>query len=120
MKTLVWNVKLNREHLKRKHYPVQCDRCYVIFPGADRAACVTALEAHRQQTKMCERREANLKEGISDAQWAQLDKKRSAKQTKSLSRVEKYWEIWEIIFPNISKPKTPCKPKPKLSPHVNF
>ncbi|KUJ09930.1 uncharacterized protein LY89DRAFT_740342 [Mollisia scopiformis] len=101
------NIQRLKEHLKRKHYPVQCDRCYMIFPGADRAVCVTNLEAHRQQINMCERREATLKEGISDAQWAQLDKKRSVKQVKSLSRVEKYWEIWEIIFPNTPKPKTP-------------
>lgn len=98
-----------REHLKRKHYPVQCDRCYTIFPGTDRAVCVRDLQAHRQQLKICERRNDNLKEGISEAQWAQLDKKKSAKQSKTSSRVEKYWEIWDILFPNIPRPKTPCK-----------
>jgi hypothetical protein len=100
---------LFREHLKRKHYPVQCDRCYQIFPGPDRAPCVLALVNHRQLPTPCERRQTTLKEGISDAQWANLDKKKNTKKTQASSRIEKYWEIWDTIFPGVPKPETPCK-----------
>jgi hypothetical protein len=100
---------LFREHLKRKHYPVQCDRCYQIFPGSDRASCVLALENHRQLPIPCERRQTTLKEGISDAQWANLDKKKNTKKTQASSRIEKYWEIWDAIFPGVTRPETPCK-----------
>lgn len=96
-----------KEHLKRKHYPVQCDRCYAIFPGSDRAKCVTALEAHRQQPIPCERGQSDLKEGISDAKWAQLEKKKTVKQSKESSRIEKYWEIWDILFPGVTRPNNP-------------
>ncbi|KAE8440304.1 hypothetical protein EG329_009537 [Mollisiaceae sp. DMI_Dod_QoI] len=99
--------RLNREHLKRKYYPVQCDRCYDIFPGSDRARCVTALEAHRQQPNPCKRAQSDLKEGISDAKWAQLEKKKTAKQSKESSRIEKYWEIWDILFPGVPRPSNP-------------
>ena len=98
-----------REHLKRKHYPVQCDRCYEIFPGSDRAKSVMVLEAHRQLATPCERKEAILKEGISDSQWAKLEKKQNSKQSRGVSRVEKWWEMWDILFPGVPRPKTPCK-----------
>jgi hypothetical protein len=98
-----------REHLKRKHHPVQCDRCYHIFPGSDRAAGVLALESHRQHEIPCERGDAALKEGISDAQWANLDKKKNVRKSKTSTRVEKYWEIWDVLFPDLRRPESPCK-----------
>jgi hypothetical protein len=72
-------------------------------------ACVLALEEHRQLPTPCERKPAILKEGISDAQWANLEKKKSAKKKKATSRIEKYWEIWDTLFPGDARPKTPCK-----------
>jgi hypothetical protein len=50
-----------------------------------------------------------LKEGISDAQWANLDKKKNSKKTQASSRIDKYWEIWDTIFPGVPRPETPCK-----------
>ncbi|KAH7418943.1 hypothetical protein BKA64DRAFT_698990 [Cadophora sp. MPI-SDFR-AT-0126] len=103
------NIQRLKEHIKRKHYPVQCDRCYELFTfsGSDRAAGVRALQTHRQLPQPCERRDSRRKEGISEAQCADLDKKKNAKKSQSTSSVEKYWEIWEILFPGISRPATP-------------
>lgn len=102
-------VNVYREHIKRKHYPVQCDRCYEIFPGSDRAAGIRVLEHHRQSVNVCERKDSSLKEGISEAQCADLDKKKNAKKIPSISKIEKYMEIWDILFPGVERPKTPCK-----------
>jgi hypothetical protein len=84
---------ISREHLKRKHYPVQCERCYHIFPGSNRAACLRALAEHLQLPTPCELKLAILKEGISDAQWANLEKRtvsRKGKQHLGLRSTGKY------------------------------
>ncbi|KAH9209158.1 hypothetical protein DL95DRAFT_477768 [Leptodontidium sp. 2 PMI_412] len=101
------NIQRLKEHLKRTHYPVQCNRCWQIFPGSDRAVSVLALESRRQLPDSCKLREPKLKEGISDAQWAKLDKKKSVKKDQASHRVEKYWEIWDILFPGVSRPSNP-------------
>jgi hypothetical protein len=49
-----------------------------------------------------------LKEGISDAQWASLDRK---KKNQGASNTEKWNEIWAILFPRIPIPATPCRAK---------
>jgi hypothetical protein len=68
-----------------------------------------ALEIHRQLVAPCERKENILKEGISDSQWAKLEKKKNSKQSKEVSRVDKWWEMWDILFPDVPRPETPCK-----------
>jgi hypothetical protein len=96
-----------REHLKRKHYPVQCERCYRLFDGgSDRAVKVRELENHRKLPQGCELGDASLKEGISEAQWASLDRK---KKNQGSSNIEKWNEIWAILFPDKPCPETPCK-----------
>ena len=100
---------LSREHLKRKHYPVQCGRCFQTFPGQDRAALLVALQHHSRYDTQCTLRDPSLKEGISDDQWALLDKKKSIKKDQEFSSVEKWYEIWVILFPELSKPETPCE-----------
>jgi hypothetical protein len=107
-----------REHLKRKHYPVQCERCYRIFEGgSDRAVRVRELQNHRQLPHPCERGDASLKEGISEAQWASLDRK---KKNQGSSTIEKWNEIWAILFPEKPCPKTPCKNATHVSPQRRF
>jgi hypothetical protein len=105
---------LLREHLRRKHYPVQCDRCYVIFRGSDRSLCMSQLVDHRQSPTPCERHEETLREGISDAQWEKLDGKRGKKGSQEKHPVEKWFEIWRVLFPGKKVPKTPCKPPGNL------
>lgn len=98
--------------MKRKHYPVQCGRCFRVFSAADRSKALSDLGEHNRSTTLCELKSASLKEGISDSQWAQLEKKKSTKKDQETSTVEKWYEIWAILFPDVgeeSRPKTPCK-----------
>ena len=98
-----------REHLRRKHNPVQCDRCCRIFDdGPDRATRMLELKKHHQLPDPCKLNSSGSKEGISDFQWATLDKKRSKKNIQRLSSVDKWNEIWTVLFPGVSHPQTPC------------
>jgi hypothetical protein len=106
----------SREHLKRKHYPVQCDRCCRIFKfkSNDRSSAVTELEQHRQLDDACPKNPQSMKEGISDAQWARLEEKSSKKgkssgMEKPKSDLDKWNDIWRILFPGRNPPSTPCK-----------
>src|SRR4051812_46155528 len=107
---LYWTkrTKRTREHLRRKHNPVQCDRCCCIFDGSDRATCMLELKKHHQLPVPCDLNSSGTKEGISDFQWAILDKKRSKKNIQGLSSVDKWNEIWSVLFPGVSHPQTPC------------
>ncbi|KAK0705658.1 hypothetical protein B0H67DRAFT_388929 [Lasiosphaeris hirsuta] len=97
-----------KEHLKRVHSPVQCERCHEIFPGTDRAACLARLAEHRKMDKSCELGDSSKKEGIDEAQWAALDKQNRRKNQET-HRVEKWFEIWDVLFPAVTRPKSPCK-----------
>lgn len=97
-----------REHLKRVHSPVQCERCHEIFSGTDRAACLSKLAEHRKQAESCGLGDPSKKEGIDEAQWATLDKQ-NRKKNQEAHRVEKWFEIWEVLFPDAERPKSPCK-----------
>ncbi|CZR67828.1 uncharacterized protein PAC_17727 [Phialocephala subalpina] len=104
-----------KEHLKRVHYPVQCERCYAIFKfkRGERSSAVSELASHRQQEERCPRLPDSLKEGISDAEWSRLSeekknrKGKDATPEKPQSAVDKWKEIWIILFPTIEAPQTP-------------
>jgi hypothetical protein len=99
---------MRREHLKRVHSPVQCERCHEIFPGTDRAACLSRLAEHRKMDVSCELGDPSRKEGIDEAQWAALDKQ-NRKKNQETHRVEKWFEIWDVLFPGRERPKSPCE-----------
>jgi len=81
----------------------------------DRAAAVLELERHRQLNEGCPRNSPDMKEGMSEAQWANMSEKRSNKKGKSSiaeepkSEVEKWMEMWRVLFPNLAPPATPCE-----------
>ncbi|KAL9569218.1 hypothetical protein ACKAV7_006804 [Fusarium commune] len=101
------NIQRLREHLKRTHSPVQCERCYHIFPSNEKSetSAMLALTTHRQAEVPCLRGNFALKEGISDAEWAALDIqiRRTGKSQES-HRVEKWTEIWILLFPDQTVP----------------
>jgi len=80
-----------------------------MFTGPDRAALLVALHDHSRHDPQCNLRDPSLKEGISDDQWVLLDKKKSIRKDQEFSSVEKWYEIWVILFPELSKPETPCE-----------
>ncbi|KAK4455241.1 hypothetical protein QBC34DRAFT_288253 [Podospora aff. communis PSN243] len=94
-----------KEHLKRIHSPVQCERCYEVFPGTDRASCLARLAEHRKMDP-CELGDPSFKRGIDESQWAALDKQ-NRKKNQELHRVEKWYEIWDVLFPGKERPATP-------------
>jgi hypothetical protein len=88
------------------HSPVQCERCHEIFPGTDRAACLSRLADHRKMDVSCKLGDPSKKEGIDEAQWAALDKQ-NRKKNQETHRVEKWFEIWDVLFPGKERPKSP-------------
>ena len=102
-----WTNGKKREHLRRNHSPVQCNRCFTTFHESDRATSMSKLEEHHRQRVQCDIGDPSLREGISDVQWAELDKKKARKQDGE--RIGKWFEIWDILFPGTQQPKTPCK-----------
>jgi len=57
---------------------------------------------------MCDRRDPSGKEGIDEVQWAALEKQ-NRKKNQENHKVEKWFEIWDVLFPGANRPKTPCK-----------
>ncbi|KAK0634409.1 hypothetical protein B0T17DRAFT_611427 [Bombardia bombarda] len=97
-----------KEHLKRAHSPVQCERCYEIFPGTikERPACLSRLAEHRKMDISCERGDPANKEGIDEAQWAALERQ-NRKKNQEIHRLEKWNEIWDVLFPGVKRPENP-------------
>ncbi|KAK4183719.1 hypothetical protein QBC35DRAFT_442830 [Podospora australis] len=98
-----------KEHLKRNHSPVQCERCKMTFTptkGGDRAECLNKLNDHRKSKEGCPLNDASLKEGVDDVQWAMLDRQ-SRRKNQELHRVEKWFEIWDVLFPDVPRPESP-------------
>lgn len=75
------------------------------------------LEAHRQQPEPCKKGDPSWREGVSDAQWAKLDGKRGSKHSQEKHRVEKWFEIWVVLFPDEPRPDTPCKRSSSMALH---
>ncbi|KAK4167480.1 hypothetical protein QBC43DRAFT_255955 [Cladorrhinum sp. PSN259] len=98
-----------KEHLRRTHSPVQCERCKETFnpgKGGDRAESLNKLAEHRKNETPCPLRDASLKEGVDEVQWAMLDKQNRRKNAEA-HRVEKWFEIWDVLFPGVPRPDNP-------------
>ncbi|KAK0667090.1 hypothetical protein QBC41DRAFT_229168 [Cercophora samala] len=98
-----------KEHLKRTHSPVQCERCKETFnpgKGGDRAESLNKLAEHHKSEVPCPLRDASLKEGVDEVQWAMLDKQ-NRKKNQEVHRVEKWFEIWDVLFPEVARPESP-------------
>jgi hypothetical protein len=81
----------------------------------DRTSAVKKLEEHRQLDEPCLKRPPSMREGISDAQWSSLSEGKQSRKGKAIatettkSNLEKWMDIWAILFPDQDPPKTPCK-----------
>ncbi|KAK4224381.1 hypothetical protein QBC38DRAFT_485587 [Podospora fimiseda] len=105
-----------KEHLRRTHSPVQCERCKETFnpgKGGDRAESLNKLAEHRKSENPCPLRDASLKEGVDEVQWAMLDKQNRRKNAEA-HRVEKWFEIWDVLFPGVPRPESPWHEIPAL------
>ncbi|KAK3984316.1 hypothetical protein QBC44DRAFT_277572, partial [Cladorrhinum sp. PSN332] len=105
-----------KEHLRRTHSPVQCERCKETFnpgKGGDRAESLNKLAEHRKSETPCPLRDASLKEGVDEVQWAMLDKQNRRKNAEA-HRVEKWFEIWDVLFRGVPRPDSPWHEIPAL------
>lgn len=83
----------------------------------DRSPAILELEKHRRQAVGCPTSPEEGKEGISDAQWVQLEDKKQSRKGKGLaekekSSLEKWTDIWMVLFPSTPPPLFPCKQHP--------
>ncbi|KAK6828375.1 hypothetical protein PG987_011716 [Apiospora arundinis] len=85
-----------KQHISRSHYHEnQCGRCKMVFVED------LALQVHLKQGKCCWRGPEML-EGISHQQRNALTKKSKPQHSES----EKWFAIWEIIFPGQQCPSS--------------
>jgi hypothetical protein len=88
-----------RQHLKRRHeVPINCPKCSQIFQS----------ELQRDEhiyLDTCQKMPRKSWEGVTEFQKRQLAK-RSPKQVNTK---ERWYIIWDILFPGVGRPSTPCK-----------
>ncbi|RFU28008.1 hypothetical protein B7463_g8322, partial [Scytalidium lignicola] len=77
----------------------------IIFKDIDE------LQVH-QRSEICPKKSSALKEGIDDSQWAKIEDILRAKRGMSLTEkrkhdIDKWFDIWRIIFPHLSPPSNP-------------
>lgn len=99
---------LYREHYKKAHRPPQCEKCYIIFKDHDK------LKVHRQAEPSCRKQPDISKGGIDDSQWEKIEPLFRVRRTLSPSQkkrddYDKWFEIWNILFPDVPQPPDPCK-----------
>ncbi|KAI1803019.1 hypothetical protein F4811DRAFT_526768 [Daldinia bambusicola] len=97
-----------KEHIKRKHLLIQCERCYRNFSGKGKPIedSVSDLRRHRQQLEPCAVGSAEGNSGINMEQWTLLDRSGGRKRQK-ISEVEKWFNIWDTIYPGKTRPPHP-------------
>ncbi|XXH02936.1 hypothetical protein Hte_009326 [Hypoxylon texense] len=98
-----------REHIKRKHVVIQCQRCFRNFSekGRKKEDSVAELAKHHREPEPCalgNPNETNL--GINMDQESLLNESRGKKRQK-ISDVDKWFNIWKIIFPDKPQPSHP-------------
>jgi hypothetical protein len=52
---------------------------------------------------------SSLKEGIDDDQWEKIDNVLCKKGQKHISDFDRWYTIWDILFPDVKAPSNPCK-----------
>jgi hypothetical protein len=96
----------SRDHFKSSHRLPQCEKCYRILED------VTQLTEHRR-SGTCAQKGIELKEGIDDGQWEMIEevlgKRGKSPSEKERHDIEKWFEIWAILFPGTPSPELPCK-----------
>ncbi|KAI6081365.1 hypothetical protein F4821DRAFT_249470 [Hypoxylon rubiginosum] len=103
------NIQRLKEHIKRKHSIIQCERCCRIFSdrGKKKEDSIAELAKHRREREPCALRdseEASL--GINQDQESLLTEARGKKRQK-FSDVDKWFNIWDICFPGRDRPSHP-------------
>jgi len=87
-----------------------------VLDGSDHTIRAKKLEEHQRLEVPCQLKPETeiAKEGISDHQWADLTKQANKKSKGNScplpkNTVEKWNEIWAVLFPDMQAPSNPCK-----------
>ncbi|KAI1395018.1 hypothetical protein F4819DRAFT_221251 [Hypoxylon fuscum] len=94
------NISRVKEHIRRCHISsnLKCQRCHQTFVHT------ADLEDHVRQ-QICQFMPSNpIIEGISQATMCEI---KSRKRTCGPSETDKWYQIWNILFPNYQQPKSP-------------
>ncbi|KAK7937514.1 uncharacterized protein PG986_014382 [Apiospora aurea] len=90
-----------KEHLYRFHYQTSCDRCLETFKQDK------DLVVHRRQAIPCQRKDNRSRDpvvqGIGQDTMSML---KSRKRSSCQNAEEKWFEIWDIMFPHRGRPDT--------------
>ncbi|RYP24693.1 hypothetical protein DL765_000420 [Monosporascus sp. GIB2] len=88
-----------KQHLARNHTPTfYCERCFAIFPEEE------SHRTHmRDETESCRWDPSARLDGISHRQHREL----SRKSKPDLPESEKWFAIWDILFPDHPRPSSP-------------
>ena len=83
----------------------QCQRCYVV--------CADMHELVHHRSEPCSENPPSPQEGIDDIQWERICVTLKAKKGltgiyKLESERSKWFEMWDILFPTLSRPTHPC------------
>ena len=95
-----------KEHLYRRHYHrrITCERCSTTFPQEKE------LFAHRRQTVPCQIAEIKVHDPIVDGmKESTMNMLKSRKRSSTADDEEKWFEIWDAVFPDREKPESPCQ-----------
>ncbi|PMD28907.1 hypothetical protein L207DRAFT_446321 [Hyaloscypha variabilis F] len=79
-------------HFETVHRPPQCERCYRLFPDSKK------LNDNRREPEGCLIGEVDLKEGIDDPQWDEIEVLLSAQGRRRINNVSRWYAIWNIFF----------------------
>ena len=93
-----------REHFQDVHRLFQCVRCYSIFTDA------AQLQSHCRW-EQCQRMPESFKEGIDESDWPKVEAALRVRRGKCKGRsdVERWFDVWDILFPGSLRPDHPCE-----------
>lgn len=91
----------NREHLYRKHTVYLCNRCKEKFKSEEEVV------KHQLKKEICTVASDRIgTDGVTPEISARL---RHRGALSGLSDVDKWYAIWDILFPDVTRPFIPCK-----------
>ncbi|KAI0537373.1 hypothetical protein GGR58DRAFT_472264 [Xylaria digitata] len=96
-----WNsIHRVKEHLYRKHSKYSCDRCFISFDTQEE------VKDHRRNPESC-RLLPTPARGDPSIGFDQEKLKSLRRRSRGVNEYEKWYEMWNVLFPTISPPDTP-------------
>ncbi|KAJ4415917.1 hypothetical protein N0V85_002498 [Neurospora sp. IMI 360204] len=81
-----------------------------------RACTGPGFKSIQRLNDACDLGDPSQKEGIDAVQWAALERQ-NRKKNQEAHKLEKWFEIWDVLFPGANRPETPWHDiKPRITP----